>query len=146
MNEFLSQYGVFFLYIGGVSAIFIGVAIFNYKKMKNTTAKFLTENPNASKVFLTTKGFITSEAVTVHTVNDTKPILFTDKGKSGFYSIPGDVKVEISYSYTRPGIMYKTVTTSTDMVTKVLKTEPNKSYLLGFNRKEESFTFEEILN
>jgi hypothetical protein len=62
---------------------------------------------------------------------------------SGFYLKPGTSTVEISYYHNRPGIFYKNVTTSTDTVKKELKTDPNKKYLLGFDRKAETFTLEE---
>jgi hypothetical protein len=51
--------------------------------------------------------------------------------------------VELSYYHNRPGVFYKNVTTSTDTVKKELKAEPNKKYLLGFDRKAETFTLEE---
>ena len=144
MNEFLSQNGTYLLIVGGITIAGLIVTFFNYKKMKGTAKKFLEQNPTAGKVFLTTKALITSEAVTIHSVNEEVPVLFTENGKSGFYAIPGDIEVEVSYTYTRPGVMYKTVTKSTDLVKKILTIEPNKSYLLGFNKKQEEFTFEEL--
>ena len=144
MTEFLNTYGTYILFIGGITIIGIIVTIINYKKMKNNVADFLTKNPNAAKICLTTKAFITSEAVTVHTVNGETPILFSEKGKTGVYAIPGDIEIEMSYSYTRPGVMYKTVTTSTDVVKKNLQVEENKTYILGFDRKKQQFTFEEL--
>ncbi len=48
-----------------------------------------------------------------------------------------------SYSYTRPGVIHKSVTKTTGVVQKTLEVEAYKSYLLGFDRKAEEFTFEE---
>jgi hypothetical protein len=62
---------------------------------------------------------------------------------AGFYLKPGTSTVEISYYHNRPGIFYKNVTTTTDTVKKEMETEPNKKYLLGFDRKAETFTLEE---
>ena len=122
-----------------VSIVYV---IIKNKSMKESGASFLKSYPDAARVFLTAKALITSEAVTVYSVNGGEPSRFVDGGKTGFYLVPGSSKVEISYSYTRPGVLHKTVTTSTDVVEKILETEPNQSYMLGFDRKEECFTFE----
>ena len=124
----------------------VGSVIYNiyyFKKLKGDKANFLSEHPDASKIFLVNKAVMTQEAVAIHTVDGDTPIKMLEKGKPGFYVAPGDRVVEISYSYTRPGIMYKNVTKSTGVVKKELTIEPNKSYTLGFDRKEEEFTFEE---
>ena len=117
-------------------------AILRNKSMKKSGADFLKRHPDAARVFLTTKAFITSEAVTLYTVNGEEPSRFVDNGKTGFYLAPGRNSVEISYSYTRPGVLHKTVTTSTDVIEKILEVDSNCSYLLGFDRKAECFTFE----
>ena len=117
-------------------------AVIRNKSMKNDSANFLKNHPDAAKVYLTVKALITTEAVTVYTVDGKAPSRFLEGGKTGFYVVPGNTKVEMSYSYTRPGVLHKTVTTSTDVVEKVLETEPNRSYVLGFDRKAECFTFE----
>ena len=134
------------IYVFGVmvlaTIISISYAIIKNKKMKKDGANFLQLHPDAARVYLTSKALITSEAVTVYTVNGEAPSRFTDSGKTGFYLVPGSSKVSISYTYTRPGVLHKTVTTSTDVVEKILETEPNRSYMLGFDREAETFTFE----
>ena len=125
-----------------VMIVSITYAIIKNKSMKKKGASFLELHPDAARVYLTSKALITSEAVTVYTVNGEEPGRFTDKGKTGFYVVPGNVTVEVSYTYTRPGVLHKTVTTSTDVVEKVLETKPHQSYILGFDRKAECFTFE----
>lgn len=135
-------------YVFGVMAAAVGISIvFNIiraRSMKSRGADFLSKHPDAAKIYLTTKALITSEAVRVHSVEGQKPHDFVDSGKTGFYVVPGRSNVQISYTYTRPGVLHKNVTTTTDVVDKVLETQPRKSYLLGFNRKAENFTFEEI--
>ena len=143
-ETFVSQYW-YYLVVFGV--MIVGSIVYNivyFKKMKKGVANYLEENPDSAKVYLTTKALITSEAVQVHSINNELPANFVEKGKTGFYLKPGDNTAEISYTYTRPGVMYKTVTKSTDVVKKELTVLPNKSYLIGFDRKAEDFTFEEI--
>jgi hypothetical protein len=118
-------------------------SVIRMRGLKSTGAAFLQRHPDAARVYLTTKALITAEAVRVHLVGGAAPALFSEKGKTGFYAAPGQVEVSVSYTYTRPGVMYKTVTKSTDVVQKTLEIQPRKSYLLGFDRKAEAFTFEE---
>jgi hypothetical protein len=49
----------------------------------------------------------------------------------------------MSYSSSRPGVIHKTVTQTYGPYTKELIIEANKNYLLGFDRGQETFTFEE---
>lgn len=131
-----------FLIIGVVTAFSF---VFNFKqmgRMKSKGRNFISRHPEAAKVYLTQKGMIISEIVNVYTVNGEEPAQFTEGRTTGFYVLPGKSTVEISYTYTRPGIIYRTVTKSTDVVEKILETEPYKAYVLGFDRKDESFTFE----
>jgi hypothetical protein len=131
-----------FLVMGAAIVVSIVYSVVRLNNMKSTNKSFLSQHPDAAKVYLTTKALITAEAVTVHSVNDAAPIHFSEGGKTGFYVVPGKSTVAVSYTYSRPGVMHKTVTTSTDVVQKVPETEPRASYLLGFDRKAENFTFE----
>ena len=135
-----------YVFIIMVIAVIVSIiyAVIRNKSMKKSNVAFLKAHPDAARVYLTNKTFITSEAVTVYTVDKEQPSRFTQKGKTGFYVAPGSSNVEMSYSYTRPGVMYKTVTTSTDIVEKILETKPNGSYALSFDRKAEVFVFEEF--
>ncbi|MDR1193883.1 MAG: hypothetical protein LBK98_06950 [Peptococcaceae bacterium] len=135
-----------FLMIG---AAMIGSITFGMMRMRGAKASnqnFLAAHPDASKVYLAAKAIMTTEAAKAHSVNGGKPEVFFEGGKSGFYLAPGQNSVEISYSYSRPGVLHKTVTTSTGIVKKELVVEANKSYFLGFDRKEERFTFELLEN
>lgn len=114
------------------------------RKLQDTSADFLKRHPEAAHVFLTHRGFVVSEVVTIYTVNGENPVHFHEEGKSGVLLLPGKNSVEVSWAHNRPGVLHKNVTTTTDVVEKILDVEPNKSYLLGFDRKEECFTFEEM--
>jgi hypothetical protein len=130
------------------------------QKMGASNKIFLEKYPDAAKVYPYSRASITSEAVQVYSVDGELPEFFYEEGKfngiaaiiagitgkgntSGFYLKPGTSTVEVSYYHNRPGVFYKNVTTTTDTVKKELKAEPNKKYLLGFDRKEKTFTLEE---
>lgn len=124
----------YLLPIAGVVIAFS--VVFNVRQMRRMKSKgsdFLSRHPNAAKVYLTKKGLIVSEVVDVYSVNGEEPAQFTDGTSLGFYVLPGKCTVEISYTYTRPGVIHKTVSKSTDVVEKVLETEPRKSYVLGLS-------------
>jgi hypothetical protein len=157
---------VLFLVVVVVLFAVVGTAMgrTRLQKMEAANKIFLEKYPDAAKVYPYSRASISSEAVRVHSVEGGQPEFFYEAGTSngiaaiaasvigsitgngntsGFYLKPGISTVEISYYHNRPGIFYKNVTTSTDTVKKELKTEPNKKYLLGFDRKAETFTLEE---
>jgi hypothetical protein len=134
------------------------------EKMEASNKVFLEKYPNAARVYPYFRTAIISEAVRVHTVDGEPPELFYETGKSssivsivtsviagitgngansGFYLKPGTSTVEMSYYHNRPGFFYKNVTSTTDAIKKELAVEAGKKYLLGFDRKEKTFTFEE---
>lgn len=130
------------------------------QKLEASNKVFLEKYPDAAKVYPYSRSSITSEAVQVYTVDGGLPEFFYEAGKlgaiaaiiagitgsggnAGFYLKPGVSTVEMRYYHNRPGFFYKNVTTTTDAVKRELKAEPDKKYLLGFDRKAETFTFEE---
>jgi hypothetical protein len=126
--------------------VIIGTMVFNVvrlRKMKGSNQNFLASHPDAAKIYLTVKALITSEVVTVYGVDGEGPQFFAEGAKSGFYVIPGSRTVEMSYTHSRPGVLHKNVTQTYGPVKKELVVEANKTYLLGFDRDQETFTFEE---
>jgi len=131
-----------------IAVVIIGAIYYSYitkmKKMKASNQDFIAAHPEAVKIFLTTKALITSEAVTVYSVDDEAPQSFIENGKSGLYVIPGSRIVEMAYTYSRPGIVHKNVTQTIGPEKKELLVENGKEYLLGFDRENESFIFKEL--
>jgi len=113
------------------------------RKMKSDSNNFLKNHPDAAKIYMYSRAGITNEEMQILTVDDENPNKFYDGGKWGIYVVPGLSELQVNYSYQRPGVMHKTVTTSTGVVKKAVETEPNKSYMLSFDRKAEQFVFEE---
>ncbi|HCC34894.1 MAG TPA: hypothetical protein DEQ02_04390 [Ruminococcaceae bacterium] len=140
--EILEQYWYVITAFAAVIVIAIIFNIVRIRRSRKSNENFLVKHPDAAKVYLTSKALVTSEAVNVYTVNGSEPERFFKGTKGGIYLIPGQSLVEISYSYTRPGVMYKNVTKSTGVVKKTLEVQANTAYILGFDRKAEEFTFE----
>lgn len=143
-QAFFQQYGLWVGLLALFIVLFIVATIIRNKSNKKLADMYREENPDAAKVYLASKANVTSEAVTIHNVNGEAAAYFVEGNKTGFYLEPGESEVVLSYTYTRPGVMYKSVTKSTEAVTRRLEVEPRKSYKLGFDRKAEDFTFEEM--
>lgn len=124
---------VFIVYI-------IGMVIF-MKKRKQGYQKWLAENPNAVKIYLRT-GF---NAITTKTLSgrvlssNAYPEIAYEGATSVIYANPGTVEVELIYEYTRPGVIYKNVTTTWGPTKLYLEVEKGKTYALTFDKNEETF-------
>jgi hypothetical protein len=112
--------------------------------MKASGRRFLEEHPGAARIYLSLKALAVMGTVTVHSVDGGGPVFFSQGVKSGLYVLPGRRIVEMSYTQSRPGILYKTVTKTIGPVKKELILEANKNYLLDFDRSQEAFTLKAI--
>lgn len=65
--------------------------------------------------------------------------IFYEKAKHIVCADPGDIVLEVTYTYTRPGVLYKNVTTTWGPAKVELNVERGKDYLLSFDKKEEQF-------
>ena len=66
-------------------------------------------------------------------------LIFNEKAKYIVCAEPGDIVLEVTYTYTRPGVLYKNVTTTWGPAKVELNVERGKDYLLSFDKKEEQF-------
>ena len=131
---------VFGLYI----VVYIPYLIMKTKKTKKDQAKFESDNKDVSKIHFKTKmGGIVSDALFVFSINGEEPKKFTSGTKGGIYAFAGPAKLEIQYTWTRPGVMYKNVTKTVGPTVVEVEVEKSKEYYLGFDRDKEEFTFEE---
>lgn len=70
--------------------------------------------------------------------------LFMETAGYVIYAIPGDLELEVSYTYTRPDVLHKTVTTTWESSKVEVPPESGKEYSLTFEKKEEQFNLSEI--
>ena len=69
----------------------VGSLIFNVmrmRKLKSGSQNFLSQHPEAAKIYLSSRAAITSELVEVYSVNDQAPVQFTDGNQLGFTCCP----------------------------------------------------------
>ena len=148
-NASFSHIYYFILLPIGLLAYF-AFAIFKTKKDKQRVTNWLNEHPHAVKVYIgktsSVTGYLASAAqqITVISVDGERPFYFREKLSTGFYVTPGTHIVESSFSKTRPGFFYRSVTTTYGASKQEITVESSKSYNYFFNTKEEAYGFEEL--
>ncbi|MCL2654529.1 MAG: hypothetical protein FWD65_02355 [Coriobacteriia bacterium] len=89
------------------------------------------------------KGVIGSSCVIIHLVDGEKPIELGEAGKDGAWVTPGEHRVQVEWTSTRPGVIYRSVTKSTGTLEKTIDVRPNATYDLTYDKKTGEFTFAE---
>lgn len=142
VNSFFSLGIIAYVVIG--LFVFSGLyAIFYMKMNKNAKDKWLEEHKGAVRVALSTStNLITSKQLFAEVVSG-EAAVFADNTSYAVYAMPGDVVLEVTYSYTRPGVVHRNVTTTWGPAKVELHLEPNKEYALTFDKNEEKFNLEE---
>ena len=148
-NASFSHIYYFILIPIGLIAYF-AFAIFKTKNEKQRVTNWLNEHPNAVKVYIGKTSSVTGylakavQQITVNSVDGEHPLFFREKLSTGFYVTPGTHIVESSFSKTRPGFFYRSVTTTYGASKQEITVENLKSYNYTFHTKEERYVFEVI--
>ncbi|MDY5731176.1 MAG: hypothetical protein SPL05_06565 [Eubacteriales bacterium] len=138
LESFFSM-GVIAYVVIGVFVLSIGYAVLYIKMNKKALTKWLAAHPNAVKIELFSgNGFITQKQLYARVISG-EAAIFTEKTKYIICADPGDIVLEVTYTYTRPGVLYKNVTTTWGPAKVELNVERGKDYLLSFDKKEEQF-------
>ena len=147
MPETIGGIPTFAIMWGAAMILFVGfftvVAIRKNGKLKKERKTFSEKHPDASKIYAMSKGVVTSDVVVIHEVDGEAPISLTEPGRSGILIAPGEHRIQISSTYTRPGVVYRSVSKSTGTVEKIINVKPYSVYDLTFDRKEGTFSFDE---
>ncbi|WP_462247949.1 hypothetical protein [Parvimonas micra] len=143
ISQMIKNMGVMAYIIPAILIIYVvGIVIWS-KKRKQGYDKWLSDHPDAVKIYLNT-GFnaITSKTLSGRILSpDAYPTIAYEGTKSVIYALPGTVDVELTYSYTRPGVLHKNVTTTWGPTKLSLEVEKGKTYSLTFDKDEETFKF-----
>lgn len=142
-----------YLYVG-IFIVFVIIYqffIFMYmNKRKKETLEWVEKNPKAAKVYIAkTSGLLASiiapSGIDLVSIDDNQPVIsFTEGFKRGFYLTPGKHKITSSFTKSRPGIFYKTVSTTYGPTTQEVEVEAEKTYIYSFDKKNEQYTFAEL--
>ena len=138
---------IMFYYIAAVIIVGIGGTLLSKYFTNKNSNKFSQENPGASKLFTKNKSIgITSQTIEILKVDDNEKSFssFVEGMKYGMYLKPGDRELTVRATTTRPGILHKRVTTVWGPMKINVNIEPEKTYELRFDKKEEQFSIHEI--
>lgn len=137
---------IMFYYIAAVIIIGIGGTLLSKYFTNKSANNFLKENPGASKLFTKNKSIgITSQTIEILKVDDNESSsVFVEGMKYGIYLKPGNRELTVRATTTRPGILHKRVTTVWGPMKINVNIEPEKTYELRFDKKEEQFSVFEI--
>ena len=133
------------LIFAGFVILYIPVVIFMMKQKKAKLNKWLADNPTAVKVYIEyNTSLVKFGNISIHAIDGETPKLFNEGTKIGFYVLPGEHIVESSFTHSRPGIMYKTVTETYGPTKQQIVVEANKKYDYSFDRKTQAYNFVEL--
>lgn len=133
--------------IGGIILIMVGVTIFNLiflKKGKEADKKFIEEHPDISTIQVYASSHIVSNSTCIYKVDDNYPNYSKASFKAYVFIEEGEHILSVGASNTRPGIMYKSVTTNIGPTDIKVKIEKKKNYILKYDKKNDKFYLEEI--
>lgn len=142
MEKYLESFFSMGPYAYVVIAIFILAAVFSFvsiKMNKKALAKWLAAHPDAVKIELSSGNNVITQKQLYARVISGEAAIFNEKAKYIVCADPGDIVLEVTYTYTRPGVLYKNVTTTWGPAKVELNVEKGKDYLLSFDKKEEQF-------
>jgi hypothetical protein len=139
---FQNNQTVFFLIGGAVILSIIWMVVLN-SRVKKKASGYLQQHPDAASVILAARPQF-GESITVESVNGQRPVLFSKGVRGGFHVEPGQAQIIASFSRTRPGVLYRSVTNTYPSIEFVIETAARKTYELSFEQKEESFVLKEV--
>ncbi len=126
-------------------AYYIGITIYTKKKNARKRAEveaWLQKHPEAVKVYIEQKKRVgRNDAFKILSVDEEAPKMISEKGKVGFYLLPGERVLELKFITTRPGVMYKTVTKTYGPTKQQVKAEDGQNYSIRFDTKAKEYEF-----
>ncbi|MCE3020161.1 hypothetical protein [Parvimonas micra] len=143
ISQIIKNMGVMAYIIPAVLIVYvIGIVIW-MKKRKQGYEKWLSDHPDAVKIYLVTSfnAFSNNSLAGRILSSNAYPKIAYEGTKSVIYALPGTVDVELAYSYTRPGLVHKNVTKTWGPTKLSLEVEKGKTYELTFDKDEETFKF-----
>lgn len=146
MQEYIDAFFGMGVYAYVVIGVFVLAAIFavvSAKMNKGSITKWKAAHPGCVKVCLKANNNVITQQDLRAQVLSGEAAVFMESMGWVVYAMPGDVVIEVTYSYTRPGVLHKTVTTTWGPSKVELHLESGKDYTLAFDRDEERFNLVE---
>jgi len=129
-----------FIIIVAIFVIYIPIFCVYMSRKKKKARTFSAENPNAPKMYLKPG----DGQMFIFEINGTTPNSTMDRmTKQGFFLKIGENEVKVQYSWTRPGLMSRTITTTVGPLVIKVRAEAERVYYIKYDKKQETFEFEE---
>lgn len=139
---------IFIILVAGCALYYYFVVGKHMQGKKEKTEQFRRDHPEAATVYLRTglKDIYFAGTMAVFDVDDEEPIRFYEGMglKEGLLLLPGKRVLNVSYGWSRPGIIHKTVTTQIAPSKQEVEPEAGKTYRLTYDRKENVYVFSEM--
>lgn len=129
-----------YIIIGIIAVVCYGFGIYYMKVRSNNKKAFLVQHPDAARILAQQVSFaIKQKTLTICSVDGQTPIIFGSGMHTGVLVTPGRHVLEVTFRTQRPGIMYRTVSTTYEPCKIEIEAEPNGNYELRFNEKAQSY-------
>lgn len=113
--------------------------------MNKKGEQFLQQYPNAAKVYFSgPRERFSGLGATISQVNGEKPAFFFDRKKDGFFLLPGENLVDVTFQKSTHLLLFTRHTYSGNLQYNLVA-EAGKCYFLRYNFKTEQITFEECM-
>lgn len=147
MKNFIDAFleaGIYAYILIGVMVAGFLMAIVSFKFNKHAKNKWLANHQGAVKILLKTQNYLVVHKSISAKIISGDGAIFRETGGYAVYAMPGDIVLEVTYTYTRPGVLHRTVTTTWGPSRVEMHLETGKEYNLTFDKKEEQFHFNEM--
>ena len=138
----------YILVVGGVIVLSLLIQFGSMFMHSMYKKKFENDNPDSSIMVLKDRPFhplgFTNTLTCLSINGEAREQIMTGYGQRGHYLLPGNNVLELQYETQRPGILHKWVRTTYEPQKIEVNVEPNKKYAVSYNKKSDSFEFEEI--
>jgi hypothetical protein len=126
--------------IAAVVIFYIPFMLMYLRKKKINASVFLEKNPDAARVYIVGAA---SGTLTVLSVGGDVPNTFVEGIKQGFFLLPGESVLDVQYTWSRPGVLHRVVTTTVGPTKIKVTADARKSYDIRYDKKAEEYVFTE---
>ncbi len=142
----MGSYKYFLIGFAVFMVIYYIFMTFYVKKKKSQTAakvaQWANEHPEVAKVYIEQKKRVgRTDQFKILSIDEEAPKMITEKGKIGFYILPGERVLKLKFITTRPGVAYKTVTKTYGPTKQQVTIEANQNYSIRFDTKTKEYEF-----
>ncbi|QRG87025.1 hypothetical protein [Bulleidia sp. zg-1006] len=127
------------LIVGGTLVLGAVISFISMKVNQNSRENWLATHSDFAKIELASENGIFIQKDFHAQVISGEAAFFAEGTKYIIYAAPGNVTLEVSYTYIRPGVLYKKVSRTWGPTKVEIQVESGKEYKLSFDKDKEQF-------